>query len=113
MAVTLNPSNRLGQVRTLGQEVRTLGQEVRTLGQEVRTLGQETSPRRTYEMLTAPQGWRTKQGKPAAVKRYFVCKPPPCYSLWPGDYGTYDAGRVIIHIIRRVIPREAPPKSHP
>nr|KAG5710280.1 hypothetical protein BaRGS_008996 [Batillaria attramentaria] len=31
----------------------------------------------------------------------------------PGNYGTCGAGRVIIHIIRRVIPREAPPKSHP
>nr|KAG5713315.1 hypothetical protein BaRGS_007842 [Batillaria attramentaria] len=32
---------------------------------------------------------------------------------WPGNYGTCSASRVIIHIIRRVIPREAPPKSHP
>nr|KAG5701829.1 hypothetical protein BaRGS_019040 [Batillaria attramentaria] len=31
----------------------------------------------------------------------------------PGNYGTCGAGRVIIHIIRRVILREAPPKSHP
>nr|KAG5711282.1 hypothetical protein BaRGS_005979 [Batillaria attramentaria] len=32
---------------------------------------------------------------------------------WPGNYGTCGAGRVIIHIIRRVIQREAPLKSHP
>nr|KAG5713329.1 hypothetical protein BaRGS_007856 [Batillaria attramentaria] len=31
----------------------------------------------------------------------------------PENYGTCGAGRVIIHIIRRVIQREAPPKSHP
>nr|KAG5710284.1 hypothetical protein BaRGS_009000 [Batillaria attramentaria] len=31
----------------------------------------------------------------------------------PGKYGTCGAGRVIIHIIKRVISREAPPKSHP
>nr|KAG5698154.1 hypothetical protein BaRGS_001749 [Batillaria attramentaria] len=31
----------------------------------------------------------------------------------PGNYGTCGAGRVIIHIIRRVILREAPHKSHP
>nr|KAG5692861.1 hypothetical protein BaRGS_002296 [Batillaria attramentaria] len=34
-------------------------------------------------------------------------------SKGPGNYGTCGAGRVIIHIMRRVIPREAPPKSHP
>nr|KAG5710532.1 hypothetical protein BaRGS_013178 [Batillaria attramentaria] len=30
----------------------------------------------------------------------------------PGNYGTCGVGRVIIHIIRHVIQREAPPKSH-
>nr|KAG5707048.1 hypothetical protein BaRGS_019653 [Batillaria attramentaria] len=38
-----------------------------------------------------------------------------CSNSWkgPGNYGTCGANRVIIHTMRRVVPREAPPKSHP